>query len=117
MAHSQSFEHRIYTLRHCEGRQPDSIWHGAGQQAHSGNEDKLASLLCGKGKPEHAAQILDANKVRRKDIRHTNRIDEFCHGIPPQSYARECAAMVYPSRAYLAGVSLVVKHTFQEVRT
>jgi hypothetical protein len=83
-------EHRQGALSNCTGGQPPSIWNSGRQQADAGDNDKFPILPRGKGKAEHAAQILDADHFRAEYIRYANRVDDFgTHTFPFRLWSNE----------------------------
>jgi hypothetical protein len=76
-------EYRQRALSNCTGGQSPSIWNSGSQHADAGDNDKFPILPRGKGKAEHAAQILDADHFRAEYIRYANRVDDFgTHAFP-----------------------------------
>lgn len=92
MAHPQTPEQRIDALRYGVGAQFPRLWNGACQQADAADQDKFAPMPHREGKAEHAAHILDADHLGRKNIWNANRIYkvEFQRQpsrLPPAEYA------------------------------
>jgi hypothetical protein len=83
-------EYRQRALSNCTGGQSPSIWNSGSQHADAGHYDKLPILPRGKGKAEHAAQILDAYHFRAEYIRYANRVDDFgTHAFPLRLWSNE----------------------------
>ena len=110
MMNAQSLEQRIGAESYSRGGQSPRVRNGGGQQANAVDQHQLASLHRCKAEAEHAAQILDRHKLRRENVRHTDRIDELCHEHPSQDMDKRgvCKSSAGVSKAYGAhGVQFV----------
>lgn len=115
--HSESLQHRV----RASGNNIPA--HGAGlreidrQQRNPSHNQQFAVLAGRKAVTEHAAKILDADKIGRKNIRHADRIDEIgTHGFPLTRHAKEgfCVSGQRSSMGLPTGSGAMVNQSFQE---